>query len=241
MNIDQLLREQSILLKLVENKMCCLLTAVDAIGMAPPGSGTVTSVTVTTANGISGVVANPTITPAITLTLGAITPTTVNGLTINNTTGTLSITNAKTLSVTQTLTLSGVDSTIMTFPPTSQTIVGLTSTQTLTNKRITSRVQSAASSATLNVDSDSYDMAVLTAQAAALTIANPTGTPTEGQALLYKITDNGTARAITFDTQFRAFGAALPTTTAINKTIYIGCIWNSTDTKWDVFPSNSEI
>lgn len=40
-------------------------------------SGTVTSVSVTTANGVSGSVANPTTTPAITLTLAAITPTTV--------------------------------------------------------------------------------------------------------------------------------------------------------------------
>lgn len=43
----------------------------------PGGSGTVTSVSVTTANGVSGSVANPTTTPAITLTLGAITPTSV--------------------------------------------------------------------------------------------------------------------------------------------------------------------
>ena len=41
------------------------------------GSGTVTSVSVTTANGVSGSVANATTTPAITLTLGAITPTSV--------------------------------------------------------------------------------------------------------------------------------------------------------------------
>jgi hypothetical protein len=41
------------------------------------GTGTVTSVSVTTANGVSGTVANPTTTPAITLTLGAITPTSV--------------------------------------------------------------------------------------------------------------------------------------------------------------------
>ncbi len=38
------------------------------------GTGTVTSVSVTTANGVSGSVANPTTTPAISLTLGAITP-----------------------------------------------------------------------------------------------------------------------------------------------------------------------
>lgn len=41
------------------------------------GSGTVTSVSVVTANGVSGSVATATTTPAITLTLGAITPTTV--------------------------------------------------------------------------------------------------------------------------------------------------------------------
>lgn len=42
------------------------------------GSGTVTSVSVTTANGVSGSVANATTTPAISLTLGAITPTSVS-------------------------------------------------------------------------------------------------------------------------------------------------------------------
>lgn len=45
------------------------------------GTGTVTNVAVTTANGVSGTVANPTASAAITLTLGAITPTssTVSG------------------------------------------------------------------------------------------------------------------------------------------------------------------
>lgn len=42
------------------------------------GSGTVTTVSVVTANGISGSVANATSTPAITLTLGAITPTSIS-------------------------------------------------------------------------------------------------------------------------------------------------------------------
>lgn len=49
----------------------------NATGGGGGSSGTVTSVSVTTANGVSGVVANPTTTPAITLTLGAVTPTTV--------------------------------------------------------------------------------------------------------------------------------------------------------------------
>jgi hypothetical protein len=43
----------------------------------PAGGGTVTSVSVTTANGVSGSVATSTTTPAITLALGAITPTSV--------------------------------------------------------------------------------------------------------------------------------------------------------------------
>src|SRR5882757_8282694 len=41
------------------------------------GSGTVTSVAVTTQNGVSAVVTNPTTTPNLAFTLGAITPTTV--------------------------------------------------------------------------------------------------------------------------------------------------------------------
>jgi len=58
------------------------VTALDAASLraaigAGTGAGTVTSVSVTTANGVSGVVATATTTPAITLTLGAITPTSV--------------------------------------------------------------------------------------------------------------------------------------------------------------------
>lgn len=46
--------------------------------IAVGGTGTVTNVSVTTANGVSGSVATATTTPAITLTLGAITPSSVN-------------------------------------------------------------------------------------------------------------------------------------------------------------------
>lgn len=50
----------------------------------PAGSGTVTNVSIVSANGISGSVATSTSTPAITLSLGAITPTTVNGITMTD-------------------------------------------------------------------------------------------------------------------------------------------------------------
>jgi len=65
-------------------------------------NGTVTSVSVTTTNGISGTVATPTSTPQIQLTLGAITPTSVNGVTISGS-------STPTLAVTGTTSVSGVN------------------------------------------------------------------------------------------------------------------------------------
>lgn len=55
-------------------------TQAVATAIAGLGSGSVTDVSVVSANGISGSVATSTTTPAITLTLGAITPTSTNGV-----------------------------------------------------------------------------------------------------------------------------------------------------------------
>lgn len=101
-------------------------------------------------------------------------------------------------------------------------------------------VQSVVSSATVTPNADTDDEVVITAQAVGLTIANPSGTPTNGQALIIRILDNGTARTIAFGTIFRAIGITLPTTTVISKTLYIGCIYNSADSKWDVLGINQE-
>lgn len=111
---------------------------------------------------------------------------------------------------------------------------------TLANS-LDTRTISATSTATLTPNVDNYDLFVLTAQASALTIANPTGTPVNGNAFLIRIKDNGTARAITFGNKYRAIGSALPTTTTISKTLYIPVIYNSTDDKFDVLPSQLEV
>lgn len=88
------------------------------------GSGTVTSVSVVTANGVSGSVATATTTPAITITLGAITPTSVNGLTISTTTGTFTLTNGKTFSVLKTMSFNAADDTgVYTLPTGTKTLV----------------------------------------------------------------------------------------------------------------------
>jgi len=104
---------------------------------------------------------------------------------------------------------------------------------------ITPRVQTVTSSATVTPTS-ANDLVVITAQAAGLTIANPTGTMVQGQALMIRIKDNGTARSIAFGTNYRALGITLPTTTVVNKIMYLGLIWNASDTKFDVVGLNQE-
>jgi len=103
-------------------------------------------------------------------------------------------------------------------------------------KRLNPTTVTTASTATLTPDISAGDQFTITAQAAALSVANPTGTPVNGQKMMIRIKDNGTARAITWSgTQYRASSdLALPTTTVINKTMYLGFIWNSTDSKWDM-------
>lgn len=97
---------------------------------------------------------------------------------------------------------------------------------------INPRTQSAASGALTPTSAD--DLCIRTALSASLTINNPTGTMVQGQALMIRLKDNGTARAITWGTQYRAVGVVLPTTTTISKTTYVAMIWNATDTKYDV-------
>ena len=99
---------------------------------------------------------------------------------------------------------------------------------------------STASTATLTVDADSTDFAVITAQAEGLTIGAPTGTPVQGQKLIIRLKDDGSARAITFNAIFRALGVTLPTTTVASKITYLGLVYNSTDTKWDVVATKTE-
>jgi hypothetical protein len=113
-------------------------------------------------------------------------------------------------------------------------------TVTLTNKRITARVFAEASNGTITPALDSYDQHNVTAQAAAGSIAAPTGTPTAAQKFILRIKDNGTARALTWAGIYRAMGVALPSTTVLSKTLYLGFIYNSTDTKWDLVASAQE-
>ena len=120
------------------------------------------------------------------------------------------------------------------------TVVDVSTAQTLTNKWVQARVQAVTSAATVTPAGASDDMVVITAQAVALTLANPSGTAVQGQRLIIRIKDNATARAITFGTEYRAMGTALPTTTVVSKTKYLGFIRNTTDTTWDLVAAADE-
>jgi hypothetical protein len=123
--------------------------------------------------------------------------------------------------------------------------VGTTATQTLTNKRITPRANiTTTTSSPWAWNSDSYDIQGFTGLANALTINADAGTPTDGQKTIFRLKDDGTARALTWTTgsskAFRAVGITLPTTTVISKVTYVGCIYNSNADRWDAVATGTE-
>lgn len=110
-------------------------------------------------------------------------------------------------------------------------------TATLTNKRITPRVLSAASYTTdtgSSINGDTQDMFIVTAQTGALKFNNPSGTPTDGQKLILTVASSTTsARALTWDTAYGSTTVTLPTTTAATTaTLSIGFIWSASKSLW---------
>lgn len=143
------------------------------------------------------------------------------------------VANSKNLTVSAALTLAGTDATTQTFQA-SDTIVGRATTDTLTNKRITPRILSAASYTTdtgTSLNIDNLDEFIVTAQAGALKFNNPTGTPTDGQKLIIAVTGTA-ARVLTWDSQYEASTVALPTTTVTTARLNIGFIWRADTSKW---------
>ena len=164
---------------------------------------------------------------------------------------TLAGTDNSTLSLAGNLTTSGAFASTVTFTntttvtfPTTGTLATLAGTETLTNKRVTPRVVTDGSTTgTLTPTGDTADQYQMLGLTGSVTIAAPSGTPTAGQKLILRLKDNGTGRALTWTTSstgFRAVGVTLPTTTVASKNIYVGSIWNATDSFWDAVSVTSE-
>ena len=158
----------------------------------PSSGGTVSSVSVVTANGLSGMVASATTTPAITLTIDSTYPT-------------------------------------------------LTSVSTLTNKRITPRIQYVTDSTTINPDSDNYDIiSQINTQSTNTTINTPSGTPFDGQSLLFRINLAHTL-TLNFSTGYKfpdgTAGFGLP---SVNGTVVIiQFYYDSNISKWELACSSN--
>lgn len=108
-------------------------------------------------------------------------------------------------------------------------------TQTISNKRNTKRVTTITSAAQPVMNTDTTDMFVISALATNITsfTNNISGTPVAGDVIWIAITDNGTARTITWDAAFESSGRTiLPTTTVISQRLDIGFVYNTSSSSW---------
>lgn len=108
-------------------------------------------------------------------------------------------------------------------------IMGTSDGTTWTSQPLT-RINSTASSATPAINTDTTDQYNITALAAAITsmTSGLTGTPRDGQHLMIRFKDNGTARGIVWGSKFLSSGVAtLLATTVISKTHLVGLIYDT--------------
>jgi hypothetical protein len=104
------------------------------------------------------------------------------------------------------------------------------------------RVVAITSSATPTPDADVTDLYDVTALAAGATMGAPTGTPYNGQLLMFQFKDNGTARTLAWNAAYVAGGVALPTTTMLSKILTVGFMYTTANSlnKWRCIASAQE-
>ena len=92
---------------------------------------------------------------------------------------------------------------------------------------------STSNSATPTLNTDNYDMMVITNQSVAITsfTTNLTGTPVNGQKLWISITGT-TAIAITWGALFESSTVSLPTTTVSTNRLDVGFVYNVATSDW---------
>jgi hypothetical protein len=98
--------------------------------------------------------------------------------------------------------------------------VGEDTVQSLSNKRIYPRQSIATSPSSITPDKSQYDEYYVTALENSITINNAIS-PSVGDTFMIYITDNGTARSISWGSHYYGIGGDLPTSTTANKTMEI--------------------
>lgn len=95
------------------------------------------------------------------------------------------------------------------------------------------KVQSLASAPVVTPVGNIDDAISITALAIACFIANPSGlVPQNFKVLKFRIKDNGTSRALSWDTQYIPMGVDLPLSTVPNKVLTIAFIYDSVSLKY---------
>lgn len=212
----------------------------------PTSSGTVTSVSVTTANGFAGTVTNSTTTPAIKISI------TVTGILVGNGTtisAAVSGTDLKTVggntiigsgdagvigaayggtgisnNASATVTSSGnfaytrtlTNTTNVTFP-TSGTLATIAGTETFTNKRITRRVSALSNNSGFpSINTDNFDVIHITLQTTTITSFTTNLSGTPNDGDTLRISLTGSAVAMTWGASFESSGNITLPTTLTN-------------------------
>jgi hypothetical protein len=109
--------------------------------------------------------------------------------------------------------------------------------------RIYTTTSLAGTPGTLTPEIASYDYFEITAQAAALNIANHSvSAPTGGERMMIAITSDATPRALTYGTAYVAKGGVpLPSTTVASKTTSLLFVYNAGLGKWNLMAVGQEV
>jgi len=107
--------------------------------------------------------------------------------------------------------------------------------------RATPRLSATTSTTSLTPNIDNYNVYDVTALAAGLAVNAPTGTPRNGDILIFRIKDNGTTRAITWNAAFQNV-SGLPniTNTTVSKWHTVGTMYSTAASKWLIVSVTTE-